>query len=222
MPLTSYALTELDTALSEVGATSAQNTLVTRLINAVSRAMSKEAGRPFHYQTGIVERVPGFGGYRLLVERRPVLTLTSIELLAMDGTVADTYETDSYEIEDASLGFIYRELGWPDTARATAGFSGGIVPGSERKSLRVTYTAGYITPFQASVSGGSLGTRTLPEDLEEACLWSVVDLYSRRGHSRNQGSVSDGKQSTNYRNTTGGILTPETIQVVRKFKDLAE
>jgi hypothetical protein len=226
VPLAELALTDTATARSVLGLIdSSQDALIQLLINAVSEAMSHEIRRPVHYRAGIVERVPGFGGCRLRVSGRPILSIASIDLLDIDGTVIETYASDSYEIEDSDglLGMIYRPAGWPDTARQNAGFTLKPMPGTERSSIQVTYTAGWITPFQANAleHGTSLGTRTLPYDLEYGCLESVASLWRRRGHdlARLSESTQDGEQIS-YE-AKEGILLRSTIKLCERYRGYA-
>ena len=233
MPLSNYALTLTDTAKAEVSiaaADSTQDALVQEKINAISRAMSRESGRLFHQTVGFVERVPGLGGPRLYVNRRPLISITEIALLDQAGSVVHTYDPTEYEIEQdraaeeaGAQGIIYRQAGWPDTARRWAGFTGKVMAGTEHASIRVTYTGGWITPYQASASspdvypGGPLGTRTLPEDLEQACLDSFVSLWKRRGHNQAVQAESNEQVNVSYE-SKNGILLRSTIDVCRKYK----
>lgn len=176
MALSAAALTTLATVKDEldISGTSSDGKLE-RLINAVSDAFATEATRVFQYDAAIVEKVKGHGTERILVSRSPLKAITAIALLDQDGTVADTYDSDTYEIESEDGGIIYRATGWvwsAQTSHAT-GINVRKLPGTERRSIRVTYGAGWITPEQA-------GTRDLPYDIEEAVIRQVVHLWKTR------------------------------------------
>ena len=136
-----------------------------RLIQGVSDAVLRYLSRSaVHFDPAITEKVRGFGRPKLLVERSPITSITSITL--PDGTVCDPSEYESLE-DDAAIGAIYRHFSWPDTAL----IRGGIVQqdrdaGTERRSITVVYAGGWVTPGQApqfnATTAYSVGDYVLP------------------------------------------------------------
>lgn len=215
MPLESHALTTVAEARTEVGLAAgdtSQDGRLERLINAASLQVSRAAGgRRFERVVDAVEVLPGYGGAALILPRAPVLSVALVELL--DPLSGDPSELDGWTL-DAGAGVLHRPGGWPSTATEASGVMGDLVAGSERRGIRVTYSAGWITPHQASASypGGSLGTRDLPADLEEACLEAVRARYERR-----DGVASEklGDASITYAEGSEGGLSQVTARAIR-------
>lgn len=191
------------TVALELGGTVDQARL-TRLISAASAAIARNLNRPrMHYGAAISEKVAGYGRERLVLGVAPVISLTSVTL--EDGTVLDPSD---YELEDSDAGLLYRGSGWPWTGVLRPGLlPNELVAGSERPSITVVYSGGWVTPAQA----GSL-TRTLPYDIEEAAVQTVVALYRKAGADPTVASESLGDYSVSYRGTMspGGII-PEAV-----------
>lgn len=179
MAVASYALTTLAQAKTELGVTvSTHDAVIERLIDTVSSAAAEYCERTLHYETGIAEKVPGFGGQILYVSRTPIVAITSIELLPSSLSAAGTgttYAATSYAVKDARAGTIFRLDGWQWTARYTERLtSAPLQPGTEDNRFLVTYNGGYVTRPQ----GGSVN---LPPDIEQAVLWGVANLWRHRG-----------------------------------------
>lgn len=170
MALATNALTLLATAKSDLGISgSSEDTKVERLINAASAALEAYCSRVFWRSTAVVEKVAGFGGLYLRVSRTPVNSLTAI---AFDGSALDITQVT---IDDSKVGLLARPGGWEWTAHTAPDTSGGGLPGTERLLYQVTYDGGWYTPKQESEAPNP--TRTLPYDVEEACLEFVRELY---------------------------------------------
>lgn len=179
MAVAAYALTTLAQAKTELGiAVSTFDAVIERLIDTVSSAIAEYCEHSLHYQTGIVEKVAGYGGQLLYVSVTPIVTITSIELLpsSLDNAGAGTtYAASSYTIRDAKAGIIFRKDGFQWTANyAERLTSAPLRPGTEDKRFLVTYAGGWVTRAQ-------VGTVTLPPDIEQACLWGVANLWRHRG-----------------------------------------
>lgn len=189
------------TVAAELGV-SASDERLPRYIAVASDAARQYLNRdPLHYEAGIVETVAGFGTARLVLQRLPVLSIASIEF---DG---QAISADAYEIEDGGAGLVFRRVGWPWTTTDAGGIVGGPLPGYERRLLEVTYTGGWVTP-------GQTGTRTLPYDIEEAVIQTVVGMYRSRGRDREIASESLGAASVTYaRGGEGGVL-PATAKAL--------
>src|SRR4051812_21738727 len=114
--LKANALVTLADALDELGLTSDAGVVdrrVTRYINAASQAIESYCTRKFYREILTAERYPAAGGPRLVLNRTPVLTLTSITI---DSTVFDA--TD-YTLEDVNSGVVYMrsKLPWQGMRR---------------------------------------------------------------------------------------------------------
>lgn len=192
--LTSHALTTLDALKDELGiSVSTFDDTLKRYINAVSRRISEYCGRTFYFEEAIEEYQPGHGGTALLVDRPPIVTIDSI---TYDGS---TVESSSYTSrdQDKKAGLIYREYGWIWTAKiAAAGVVDDRLPGTEEREYLVTYDGGYVTPKQVD-DDGSL-TRTLPEDLEDACILACTMRYLQKGQNLNVKSEKSLSYSVAY------------------------
>jgi hypothetical protein len=61
----------------------------------------------------------------------------------------------------------------------SAGIAYDPYPGSEKRSIMVTYTGGYVTPEQNRITPSL--TITLPSSLEGLCIEGVVTKFRDRG-----------------------------------------
>ena len=172
--LATNALTTLETAKSELGITgTSEDDTLSRYINAASDFCEKYCKVSFYYDAAVVEKVAGYGSTFLAVSRVPLLSVASIEYRG------DEVSSDNYEVHgDGENGFIYASGGWNWTTATSTLLNTSIIPGYERKSYTVTYEGGYITPKQEDEA---VGTRTLPWDLEGACLGLVSNQYAAQG-----------------------------------------
>lgn len=190
MPLAEHALTTYEAVSatlqlsSDDAANATAQALIERYINACSEAIERIACRHFERTaTAVTEYYPGYGGVHLVLDRAPIVSVGTIDLVTIDGTAQGTL--DNWRVDNADAGIVYRPGRWPLTADVARTPTRDTIPGSERYSIRVQYTAGWITPYQADEStvspyaGGALGTRNLPYDIEEACIESVVARWRR-------------------------------------------
>lgn len=217
MSLTAHALTTYAEAKGEIGLDDdALQAKVERIINAVSEAMEDAAGsRHFEYGAALAHDVQGLGGARLIVPRAPVVSITKVELLNLDGTVSAVIDASSYTVDNAASGLLYRAAGWPISAHGHVGIRLDTLPGSQYKGIRITYGGGYITPQQV-IDDTNL-TRTLPFDLEEACLVGVVSIFRRRSSDRSVKSKSmSGAASTTYRDQES-IVPDEVLNTAKRY-----
>lgn len=174
MALSENCLTTLSAVKDELRISEADTTYDTpleRYIQSVSAAFETLCDRKFHFGAGIVEKVPGYGTRLVVLSRRPVVSVSSV---VVDGA---TLSSGDYELHDAEAGLLYRSCGWPWTASTQASATYYQVPGTEERSIAVTYTGGYVTPVQATAQL----PRTLPYDLEQLCIDGVVALFRDRG-----------------------------------------
>lgn len=165
-----------------------------RYVNAASTLAKQIIGRPLVYNAAAVEKLRGYGGVRIHVKRTPIVSIASV---VVDG---DTVDASLYSVEDADIGSIFRSGSWPDTAELQRGPSFHKVPGTEEPIIVVTFAGGWVSPAQA-------GTRTLPEDLEDAVVQLVTARWKSRG--KDLRVVGEGFEKSSY--TYGGVPVPAEI-----------
>ena len=179
--LTEHALTTVATMLAELGLLDTQTALLERLINAASERIERFCHRHFEYGAEIEEATAGMGTPFLVLSRTPLVEIASV---TMDGTA---FDEDSYEVADAEAGTVYRAAGWPWAGLRLSGIAQDPLPGTERQNIVATYAGGYVTPAQEVAPGEGNGEpdpglpRTLPYDLEQCVIDTVVYLYRNRG-----------------------------------------
>lgn len=207
MALTTNALTTVATMETELGLTAASKTaLLERLIAVASDAIEQFCNRKLYYTAAIAESVPGYGGNLLHLSRTPLVSIASI---VIQGT---TIDSDDYEIKNAAAGSVYKESGWDWTAPYAAGLaSPARVPGSEALLYDATYAGGWVTP-------GQVGTRSLPYDLEQACIDTVVHLYRFRGRYIN---AKVEKEETSKASWEGGLIPKPAQAILKKYRRVA-
>lgn len=166
MALSRHALTTVATVkdfLRLASEDTEYNSLLERFINAVSEQVEGYCGRHFEKAT-YTEKYRGNNETELWLNQYPVIEVSYVKIL-------DEEITDGFSIEGE--GILYRELGWPDNGK---------------KSIEVSYTAGYVLPKDETV-GPPAVERTLPYDLEDA----VIELVAARFNLRQEDAA--GKSS---------------------------
>lgn len=189
-------LTTASTVALELGAESGDSRLP-RLIGVASDAVRQYINRrQVHYQAAFTEKVASRRRPRLVLELTPVIQVASVTL--EDGTMVDPSE---YELEDAELGFLWRGTGWPWTGLLQGGLlQVDRMAGSERPAITVVYEGGWVTPGQVAGTSWAGPARSLPYDLEEAVVQTVVALYRKGGQDLTVASESLGDYAVSYRN----------------------
>lgn len=217
--LAANALTTYDAVRSALGLASVEGdprrVELERLINMASASLEELAHREFHRGAAVVENHRAEGGQYLYLRRRPVVSVTSVQHLdPEDGTVDETIASASYWA-DLESGCLFRADGWPDD-RLAAGVTGDPV-GTAPRTIRVTYTGGWITPSQAipaeNTGGTSLGTRDLPYDVEDAVIRCVVSAASRYGQDETVGFANN----VNVSRSWSGSAQKHLEQVARRY-----
>ena len=197
MDLTERALTTLTAVKSELGISledTAQDDILIRRINAVSDQIIKYCGRYFHFEQ-VVEKVAGHAGRNILVSRTPIVELVEVK-------IGDTTINDAV-VGDAKAGVLFRRSSWPWSVAKASPYSADPYPGSERQNIEVTYTGGYVTPYQ--VEQDATLTRTLPYDLEQLVLDAVAGSYLSKGEDKSIVSESLMSASYKYDRRSGGL-----------------
>jgi hypothetical protein len=215
MALTSQALTTLAVLKSELGISgSTEDTYLERLIERASQGLQSALDRSVYYEEDIVEYVTGGGTSLLIVDRTPITSISSIIYDTGSGTTTTVDATD-YRIAAAASGLIERVGGvWPDTSDRT-GVLLDPVTSTQRRSIKVTYTGGWVTPQQAD-DDGSL-TRDLPYDIEDAVLQFAVQHYREKGRDTSVKSIKALKTSVTWHDHGAGSMPRAMQRVVDRY-----
>lgn len=178
-----------------------------RLIAVASEAIARHLDRRLHYGAAISEKVKAFGRPRIVLDVTPIVDITSVTL--SDGTVVTDYSR-----ENDLAGFLYRRSGWVSTGLARGGLppQNDLAPGTEEASITVVYGGGWVCPAQT-------GTRTLPYDIEEACIQTVAGLYRGNGKDPSVAAESLGDYSVTYRGeaSMGGMLPANVMATLARY-----
>lgn len=171
---TATDLTIVATVKTELGiSNNDDDTFLGTLIKQASAFIRKYTGRVFERQT-LTETLPGTGFVDLYTTRTPIISITSITL---NGT---ELSSDEYTLNDADIGQIIRHddadvpsgVVWPLSNRPRSGLSLHIQWGAFANNISITYVAGYLLPAEDA--------RTLPRDLERACIELVKMFFEKR------------------------------------------
>lgn len=192
----------------------AADATVDRVVTAASSIIAGYCGRTFEKGTALVEYPAGYGRPLLILDRPPIIGITSIyeggELVA-----AADYETVG---KLAEAGMVYRKNGtWMLTARDDGRITEHLEFQGSSDGIVATYDGGYVTPGQKAANGAL--TVTLPESVQEAAILTAVALYRRRGVDPNIASEAIGDWSVSYRgpNTLIGVGDGAVPDVARSL-----
>ena len=133
-----------------------------RLINASSSYIETMTDRKFGCQK-YVENHHGSGWQELCLNQYPIRTVESV----MDVENRQIIDPDSYSFDDTGdIGVLYRDAGWADRS-----YLGGLALDkvAPKRYLKITYSAGYILPQNATEEQPS----DLPYDLQYI-IWQMV------------------------------------------------
>jgi len=201
-------LTLAATAAEALGV-SPSDTKLPRIIGAASEAIASYIGRRLHYAATNVERLAGYvDQVRLYLGVTPVLSVAQVVL--PDGSVL-TEAGDDFALEDAAA--LYRASGWPFTGLVRAGLLYDMpAVGTEKRGIVATYAGGWVTPAQAALGNWTGPARSLPFELEEACLQTVAALYAKQGADQTISSESLGAYSVSYRLPSAIGSIPDAVK----------
>jgi hypothetical protein len=140
---------------------------IERLINGASDSISKHCNRKFIADT-YSEFYKGSGRQKLILNQYPVNSITSVKVDSAALTAGTDYVTSDQTYLDE--GIIFKNNGWTWYGYLT-GLVGELTAPVD--NIEVVYSAGYTLEPEAS--------RTLPYDLEEACISLVAVQYEMIG-----------------------------------------
>lgn len=210
-PANDTKLTTKDAVKTELGlgvAEHVDDTFFDALIQQASDAIARYCRRPFALET-ISETLPGYGDTQLLLSRTPIVSVASV--LHNGDIITD------YSIEDRDAGVLFRRDLWTWTAGIGWNLTDYVRPGSEEPQFTVVYDAGFV------LSGEG---RTLPYDVERACITTVKAWYAARARDPNLVSKSlDGAIVSKYREPSelaqACALTAEVIALLKPWRRVA-
>lgn len=197
MALASNALTTIAEMESILGlASGSADADLTRAINRASAIAESYCNRVFTYGAAIEEKHTGKIGPILMVERPPLVSITSVKYL--DG---DAEDSGNFEVHDSGAGEIYRVSGvWSGLDDRFGDSSGTSFYGQGRKVWTIAYAGGWVTP-QQDADDETL-TRNLPYDIEHAACQIALVLY--RNQKRNPSVKSETLMSASQTFASGG------------------
>jgi hypothetical protein len=219
MALNANALTERQTVKDDLGITdTASDAKIDRLINSVSAAIDKHCRRVFARGT-LSEKVAGKGTPIVMLARPPIVSIASID---EDG--AALVEGDDYEIKSDDAATLYKIDGaWGWRTVGTGGIRNDPLAGYERELITVNYDGGFTTPHQVTEATYP-GPATLPADVEEAAILSVVSAFHSIGGDRRianeklmDASVAYGARNKITGRGMGGILVDDAVAILEPY-----
>lgn len=202
---TSSLLTELETVKRELGTTGVTNDkILYDLIQQASDFIESYTGRVFKQET-VTEFLPSRGSRYMILTRTPV---NSVNFVEFDGS---SVSSTSYEIDDPDSGVIYKESAWANT-NISQHFITESYSRWGRRDWEIKYTGGYKLP-------GETG-RTLPYDIERACIDLVKTWYLQRTNDPTLKSekVGDASYTKFGLEETGGGLSPSTLRLLEPWR----
>ena len=187
-------LTTLELASAYTGLPTSDPTLAL-YVSAASQMIASSVGHPLHYRTE-TQHVSASNGPYLWAASGLLNEITSIEI---NGNVV---APETYAIDSARSGRIRSTTSWTSTALYSGRpLSTGIVPSPD---VVITGTFGFVTPAQATEAL----PRTLPQDLELACLMVIAELKTLGETGTNIASMSLGGTSVTYASNRQVISAP--------------
>lgn len=217
MALAANALTTAAIVAGEVSGISlpTDQAAVERLINVSSDAIERFCNRPLAHAVVTSERYQSHGGNRLVLKRRPVLSIQSIT------TAGGAIDSSGFYIENAEAGIIYfnSSLAVAD-ATAEGSMSQDGLPGTGEADVLVSYTAGWITEAQVAAAAAETPARvivrTLPYELEQAAIDTFASLWHRRGVDLRAGTMDNGNEAIGR--GLGGVIPGPVIPSLKRFQ----
>lgn len=175
MPLVPYALTTLDRAKVFLGITgTAQDTLLTMLINQATGFLEGATGRRFASTTYTDEKYNG-GKSKLFLRQYPVSTLSSLQY--RQGTISAptwvSFPADDYMLygDEGYIQFLF------GTVQGLSSPTANGVAYQGTQNINVTYTAGYLIDWAHEDDPTK---HNLPPDLEAVTLSIVGRMLNTR------------------------------------------
>ncbi len=202
MALNANALITVEQLEKELGLVAASQTeKVEAAINEASSRIEDYCDRKLFFTAGIVEKVAGFGSFKLRLDRPPIVALTTITFVESD------VDLTNVDIR-AEEGILYRPGVWTWTAPILIGATNEFLAGEERERFTVTYDGGFVTPPQAV----SAPPQTLPESIVRAAKSLATKIFRQFGRDPSISEERLGDWRVKYSGVAGtaGSLASET------------
>lgn len=193
--------TDLEIPLSDTS----KDAILESLIADVSDEIQHEF--QFFCRQTYLEKLPGYGNYRLMLSRTPIVSITSV--------LHNSEPVTGYAIENKEAGFLYRRLGWCWTASVGWKITGYVIPNSEHSEYEVTYVAGYLAADHQNSD--------MPGEIQRSARETVIDWYKAIGRASDIQSKSVGDLSITYV-TGNGVkmgIPPRAMSRLEKWRRLA-
>lgn len=169
---------------------------IDNLIARASEAIENYCKRKFNSET-LTEYYDGKGSNRIVLDRRPVISITSIH----DDT---DREYGSATLVAASDYVLYEDRGIVEYDASERTFTSTKAYFADgQKNVKVVYVAGYST---------------IPTDVEQACIMLVALLYNR-GEQRADGIKTEAQAGTYNVAYVGTLMIPEIKQLLERYKE---
>lgn len=182
---------------------------VERLIEVASATIAEACERGLSLAT-VTERQPGADFLPSLALNRPPIVGDESTITVLDELNGEAL-TD-FVVGNASAGLLERDSGWP--ARRLGTIGAGLHQVGDRPRYKVTYSGGYVTPTMG-------GTRTLPYQLEEACLVTMAYWLAQPAERQGVASVAALSASQSYTADSTGkaaLLPHRAQQLLAPFR----
>lgn len=203
-------LTQVATVKTELGTTgSSDDAFFAQLISEASDFIDSHTGRTLARQT-YVETMGSNGGLKLMTSHTPLVSISSI---TDDGT---SVSSTKYEIDSAEAGFIWKEDGWRST-QLSVHYIESFRLHEGKRDWSVTYAAGYVMPGEGE-STASTASRTLPYDLERACIDIVKTSYLRRYEDSR---IKHQSVDETFEILTDEALSPSALRLLERYRRIA-
>ncbi len=175
----------------------------TQLINEASDFISRYCGKTFGEER-IKEKIGAHGLPEILLDRTPI---TTVHTITFNGSLV---AADEYEISNREAGILWREAGWTTTEMDWGGIAAAKSPYLNPLWL-FEYTGGYKLPSWGDDPINE--DRTLPYDLERACLDIISSLHNGAKIDPNIKRYKVGETDVSW-DREGGILTQRITSVL--------
>jgi hypothetical protein len=168
-----------------------------RALSAASKAIASWCIRTFEKSSAIVEYPASTGRALLSLKRPPIASIASI---TENGTVVASGDYESTG-DNVNAGLVlHKYRGWYRTDRldpyavsATRSLNAG-----QSDLIVVTYAGGYVTPGQNALDAVTYPTVDLPEDVQEAAIFTACAFLRLKGTDPNVKSEAIGDWSISF------------------------